>query len=237
MIVEPLSTDQRRTRYEMLVAQRKECRECVGITNPSECEGGRYDSDHIGPWSVWQGNLSTALMVVGQDWGDEHYFVANAGRDSPKNPTNETLRELLRGIGIEVPGPGSCNGEAGLLFFTNALLCLKTGGMQANVDSQWLANCGSRFLKPTIEIVRPKVVVALGQRAYRAITDVYQIHRLAFRNAVGDAHGFDLGNGIKLFPVYHCGRRILNTHRNIDPQHEDWQRIRAALDRNARKGF
>lgn len=53
--------------YAALVRRRKACR---SLTNPGKCEGGIQDSDQIGPWSLWQGNLSADLLVVGQDWGD-----------------------------------------------------------------------------------------------------------------------------------------------------------------------
>jgi len=56
--------------YRVLVEERKTCRVCEGLINPSDCAGGVYDSEHIGPWSRWQGNLDSELMVVGQDWGD-----------------------------------------------------------------------------------------------------------------------------------------------------------------------
>jgi hypothetical protein len=120
--------------YRQLVHDRKTCRACSGLTNPSICGDGAYDSDQIGPWSLWQGNLDADLMIVGQDWGDEAYFLQNAGHESHKNPTNETLRKLLASIGIEIEPPSKERGFGGQLFFTNAILCLKTGGLQAHVD-------------------------------------------------------------------------------------------------------
>ena len=40
--------------YRVLVGKRKTCSVCNGLTNPSACAGGSYDSDHIGPWTLWQ---------------------------------------------------------------------------------------------------------------------------------------------------------------------------------------
>src|SRR4051794_21164295 len=99
--------------YRELVAARKACRACSGLTNPAACGGGTHDSDHIGPWSLWQGNLDAELMIIGQDWGDENYFLDNAGRESRRNPTNECLRRLLGGIGIEISSPSDepCGGS------------------------------------------------------------------------------------------------------------------------------
>ena len=81
----------KQAKYQRLVQLRKQCRDCPDLVNPS-----RYDSTQIGPWSRWQGNLETELMIVGQDWGTTTYFLKWEGIDQPKgNPTNDNLRLLL----------------------------------------------------------------------------------------------------------------------------------------------
>jgi hypothetical protein len=37
--------------------------------------------------------------------------------------------------------------------------------------------------------------------------------------------------GIKLMTVYHCGRRMRNTHRPDEDQRRDWQRVGAVVSR------
>lgn len=148
--------------YTALVQARKACRACTALVNPAACDGGVYDSDQIGPWSLWQGNLNADLVIVGQDWGDTRYFLTNRGREAARNPTNETLAKLLRSIGIEVVAPGAGTSGGGPCFFTNAVLCLKQGGLQAKVDLEWFVNCGSRFLRQTIDLIAPKAVVWIG---------------------------------------------------------------------------
>ena len=215
--------------YRQLVDDRKACRVCSGVTNPSVCGDGTHDSDQIGPWSLWQGNLDAELMVVGQDWADVTYFLAHPGRESANNPTNETLRKLLASIGIEIEPPSTDRGSSAKLFFTNAILCLKEGGLQASVKPEWFSNCGQRFLKPTVDLVQPRVVVTLGEMAYHAVAAAYEIPALPFKAAVEKEDGFPLTNRTTLYPVYHCGARILNTHRHFDQQVADWNRIRLAL--------
>jgi DNA polymerase len=225
-----VSQASRTTAYGALVRARKSCRACTGLINPSECAGGVHDSDHIGPWSLWQDNLNADLIVVGQDWGDTRYLIDNKGREKPQNPTNETLRILLRSVGVQVPAPAAGETGGGPCFFTNAVLCLKKGGLQAKVMPEWFAECGSRFLRPTIHLIAPKVVVTLGEWAYRAVTTAYGVPRLAFRSAVEQAQGFRLADRIACVPVYHCGARILNTHRPMDQQVRDWERVRRAIN-------
>jgi DNA polymerase len=218
--------------YRQLVNRRKKCRACTGLTNVSLLEEGAFDSEQIGPWSFWQGNLGASLMVVGQDWGDTNYCRDNAGRETSNNPTNETLRTLLSSIGIQIEPPSRSDNGRGILFFTNAILCLKTGGMQSKVEDEWFANCCQRFPKPTVDIVQPKVLVALGERASRAIASEYGLHLPPppFKAVVETEAGFPLAGRTKLYPVYHCGRRILNTHRPFDKQLEDWARIGRAIN-------
>jgi uracil-DNA glycosylase len=213
-----------------LVAKRKACIECgTALKNPSACCDGRYDSDEIGPWSVWQGNLDAEVIIVGQDWGDVAYFEEHKGRDHPDNPTNTKLIELLRIIGIDI-GTGSEQGRRGAVFLTNAILCLKQGGLQGMVQDKWFGNCGRLFLKPLIEWIRPKVLITLGERAYRTIEKCYSLPNRRFRDAVESPATLPpLLCGARLFPVYHCGRRILNTHRNPEQQKADWERMHRIL--------
>jgi DNA polymerase len=218
------------TSYSALVQRRRGCTVCSGVTNPSVCADGRYDADEIGPWSRWQGNLDADLMLVGQDWGDTGSFERQNGLDSVTSATNRVLRELLASVGIDVGLPPGAEGDRGRIFLTNAVLCLKEGGAQAAVQPEWFQNCGGRFLRPLIELVRPKVVVCLGQRAYDAVLGAYGMRPRTFREAVGAETADRLPTGSALVPVYHCGMRILNTHRPLEAQKQDWQRVRRALE-------
>ena len=217
-----------------MVRARQACRACQGLINPAECDGGIHDSDQMGPWTLWQGNLRADLLVVGQDWGDTRYFAKNKGRESPGNPTNHTLVKLLRSIGIEIAGPAPCDAGGGTLFFTNAVLCLKDGGLQAKVKPEWFSNCAARFLRPTIDLIAPKIVVSLGERAFKAIAAIYGLPRVKFKESVERSAGFVLADGISCFPMYHCGARILNTHRPMPQQLKDWERMGRALRDMAR---
>lgn len=211
--------------YAALVMDRKTCGACHGLENPALCCGGRYDSDHIGPWSRWQANLDAKVMVIGQEWGGVARFVRNQGRTQSTNPTNAAIIELLRSIGIAIGTPEAEDGHAGAVFFTNTALCLKQGSLQAAVEAEWFRNCGERFLKPLVELVQPEAIVCLGERAYRALEWLYDLPHTPFRMAVEAAEGLTIPGGPRVYGVYHCGRRIQNTHRPFDQQKRDWGRI------------
>jgi len=216
--------------YANLVLTRKACHACTGLTNPHDVEDGRYDSDHAGPWSRWQGNLDAQLMVVGQDWGTPLDFVRQDGHEGPHSPTNLALVELVATAGIRIGAPGLASGR-NITFFTNAILCLKSseGGLQGRVQPAWFVNCAT-FLRRQIEIVSPRVVVGLGERAYRTVLRSFGILPGAFRAEVERANGRSLPNGSRPFAVYHCGAWIQHTHRPLDLQKLDWMRLRPYLE-------
>lgn len=39
----------------------------MGLKNPAAVEGGKYDSQQIGPWTLWAHDLNADVMVVGQE--------------------------------------------------------------------------------------------------------------------------------------------------------------------------
>jgi DNA polymerase len=219
--------------YRELVEKRKNCTVCNGIKNPSiVCS--LYDKFEIGPWTIWQGSLDAKVMVVGQDWGDIDSYIKDKGMDEDNNPTNKNLVTLLTSIGIQVKGPES-KAKCEELFFTNAILCLKDGegGLQAETQDQWYNNCCRYFLKPLIEIVQPKAVVTLGEKAMIAILSEYNIKTRfkSFKQAVEFVPGIKLNDETTLFPVYHCGARGVNINRKGIEQHKkDWSKIKQCLN-------
>jgi len=200
-----------------------------GLTNPAEYENGIFDCDHIGPWSRWQGNLNTQLMIIGQDWGDVGYFQRYKGHDTANNPSNKTIRELLASIDIPIPPPTVSDLDTSVIFLTNAILCLKEGGLGGEVKREWFNNCGHHYLKPLIEIIRPKVVVSLGKYAYETISQLFNLQKKSFRDAVDQQVGIPLSKNVVFLPMYHCSPRVLHTHRGLAQQKSDWQRIKWAL--------
>lgn len=214
--------------YAALVEKRKLCHLCKGLTNPSASKLKRFDSDEIGPWSRLHGDLDAELMIVGQDWGDVDYFVKFKGLDDLKNPTMRNLQKILKHIGLDVSCTSYSEKKRGV-FLTNAILCLKRGGLQAKIDPRWVENCGHEFLRHQIEIVRPKVVVGLGASAFQIILDTFEKPSVKLREAINDPMGCSLGDEIRLFAAYHCGSGVVNRTRNLETQCKDWERIRRFL--------
>jgi len=212
--------------YSSLVRKRKACRACQGLVNPVDCSHSMYDSGQIGPWSLWQDNLNSELLIVGQDWGDTRYFAKWEGRDQPTgNPTNENLRLLLKHIGICIGKPRDF--QESELFFTNLILCLKQGGLQAPVEDQWFTNCGERLFKPLVDIVRPKAILALGKDVTTTILELYDVgfNKNQTLKALMARSPYMLTPATVLFPLYHCGAGSVNRNRSMDEQKKDWEGV------------
>jgi uracil-DNA glycosylase family 4 len=208
------------------VVARKACRACAasGLVNGSVWADGTFDSPHMGPWTGSLGDLHARVIVVGQDWGDARAFEKQRGRDFPTSATNRMLRELMTSAGIGVPQIEPAH-NAGV-FLTNAVLCFRTAdGCQGPVQDSWFTNCGTRFLKAQIDLIKPEVVVGMGARAYGAVLSAYGVPPVKNWRTTVEGPGLVLPTGSTAFAVYHCGRRILNTHRDREAQLEDWKRI------------
>ena len=100
-------------RYQELVEQRKACACCPGLANASAIDGGPMDSDRIGPFSRWQGNLEASVMVVAQDFADVEGFREHSGWPGERVRTNTTLAAFLTRAGIPINPCGSGSPRTG----------------------------------------------------------------------------------------------------------------------------
>jgi len=216
--------------YKALVEKRKICTLCKNLRNPSDVNPD-YDSDEIGMWSLWQGDLNAKIMVVGQDWGDIDTYKDWKGRDKDTNATNTNLIKLLSIIGYNIKSPETSNTKNNGLFFTNAVLCLKKGGMQAKVKREYYENCMSTFLKPLIQLIKPNLIISLGYEAYLGITSLYDVkQQKCMKNAVRIL--ISLNKDTKLYAAYHCGARKTNVNRPWEDMKKDWNLLKVQFEGN-----
>lgn len=226
---------ERLQQYKTLVVKRKQCKECmqegdspnVRLVNPAQYP--LFDTAEIGHWSKWQNSLSARIVLVGQDWGGTDYFFKYQGKDFDENPTNVNLMKLFEVLGFDI-GTATSPIKHADLFFTNSILCIKHGTMAAKTMQQWYSNCGSLFLKPLVDIIKPKAIIALGEKAYESVHKLFLPEKTItpLKSAVG--RQITLTDSLSLFPVYHCGTRGININRRFPLQQQDWTRIGQALD-------
>lgn len=226
--------------YAALVERRKNCHLCIGLCNPYDIERYRHLDTEIGPWSQWQGNLDATLMIVGQDWGSVKFLESKflgGGAEDRSNPTNKRLVQLLANENIDIDW--KWRGRNSRLFFTNAVLCLRSGAsnMQGKPNKDWFKNCVSEnFLREQIKIVNPKVVVGLGRLAFDSILRSFGLQSafpssITLSEIVQDKSGVKLGTTrARAFAVYHCGAAGWNINRTEQQHYHDWKRIRKVLE-------
>ncbi len=206
--------------YNGLVQKRKDYDfKDIDLINPSKFENGIFDCDHLNAWAQWHGNLDAKFLLIGQDFSDGDYFKRYKGKDDPDSATNKTLRTLFNEIGVDIGTFGKPITEE-KLYFTNAILGLKKGGMAAKIKKEWYLSTANEFIKPLINIIQPKVIVAMSKAAYETTALIYGLPVKKLKDVAGKK--MELPDGKILFPVFHCSPGSLNRNRNLGDQKNDW---------------
>ena len=224
------------------------CNVCANmLVNPhsvnSEClenddHGLDTDTPYVNLWNLWQGDLDADIMVIGQDFGqkeDSDSFIDVWKNGTYTNATDVALRHLFSsafGIDIdhsEVP-----------LFFTNMANCYRKQKTTGGIHNGWLPICVHKYMARLINIVRPKVVIVLGQVAFEALfcMDGLTVKCLNQDKASADKFSekmqysfwIQLGDEeTRVFPVYHPGANS-KRNRTLAEQEQDWIRIAEYYD-------
>ncbi|HYN07858.1 MAG TPA: uracil-DNA glycosylase [Vicinamibacterales bacterium] len=151
------------------------------------------------------GNPQADLMFVGEAPGaDEDVqgepFVGRAG---------QLLTKIIEAIGLKRTD----------VYIANVIKCRPPGNRNPEPDE--VATC-EPFLARQIDVIRPKVIVALGSFAAKALlqSDV-PISRVR-------GHVFDYRGGAKLIPTFHPAFLLRSPERKRDVW-EDMKKVRALL--------
>lgn len=115
------------------------------------------------------------------------------------------------------------------IFITSAALCNPRTSTGANrrPSAREVANC-SAFLKRTIELIDPRVVVTLGVVALDALKLVHY-HELNLKEHAGKIQQW---NGRWLVPLYHPSPQVLITSRKERAQLRDYKVVARAILRS-----
>src|SRR5918996_1289256 len=114
------------------------------------------------------------------------------------------------------------------IFITSAALCNPRAESGANrrPTQKELANC-SEFLRRTIELINPRVIVTLGSVALEALKRI-QYHELTLKESASQIHSW---NNRVLVPIYHPSPQVLASHRREAEQLQDYQVVQKAIHR------
>ena len=190
-----IETQTKHSRFGKLVEEVQACRRC-----PRMCDSARV-------LNFSAGSLNADLVFVGEAPG-------RLGADETEVPfhgdaSGRNFEDLLAFAGI----------SRNDVFVTNAVLCNpKDGsGNNATPNPSEVANC-QEYLRRQIELVNPKIIVALGNTALKALGRI-------------EAHSYTLSQHVRtvhpwfsrlLIPLYHPGQRAM-VHRSFANQRSDYQ--------------
>jgi DNA polymerase len=112
------------------------------------------------------------------------------------------------------------------IFITSAALCNPRSDSGANrrPTQKELKNCSS-FLRRTIEVINPRVIVTLGSVALEALKRI-EYHELSLKES---ASQIQFWNGRVLVPIYHPSPQVLASHRREAEQLRDYQVVQKAV--------
>ena len=112
------------------------------------------------------------------------------------------------------------------IFITSAALCNPRAESGANrrPSQKELTNC-STFLRRTIALVDPRVIVTLGSVALEALKRI-QYHELNLKESAAKVQSW---NGRVLVPIYHPSPQVLASHRREAEQLQDYQVVAEAV--------
>jgi len=138
-----------------------------GYNSICDYEGGYYECDYVSPYSKSANNVDADAFVVLQDWSSDdnmHGMCPETNRlgHTPSVGTNIRLIEYLkRYLDVDLKDT----------YATNLFPFIKMGGMSANIPIKDMRRAAKEFTLPMVEIINPKIVIALGRKTYNALWD------------------------------------------------------------------
>lgn len=176
----------------------RSCRRCAAMC------------DKTAVLSELNGNLFPRVLFIAEAPGRQ-------GADRTRKPfsgdkSGATFQKLLDSI--------SLNREE--IFITNTVLCSPRSETGANrkPSKKEIRNCAD-FLKKTLQLIDPKIIVTLGSVALEALKTI-EYHQFTLKNNAAEI--FDW-NGRTLIPLYHPSPQVIASHRREHEQLADFQSL------------
>jgi hypothetical protein len=234
------------TSYQDLIKQRKNCKEChnYGLCddlNLSYLNGNlyqletilknRFEIESLGLWNPANNSnpLTASVLIIGQDFSNVGYFdnihsLLSINNIESENTTNKNLIKYIKLSGINVND----------IYFTNAILCIKSGSMNAPIKTKWISNCSTQYLKPLItqHLINLKMIITLGKVALDAVKKISDFsEKNSFSHLAKTNYDLNIdGKKIKLYPMFHVGNlgNVNAAKANKNPK-ELWEKIKLDL--------
>ncbi|MEP6922752.1 MAG: uracil-DNA glycosylase [bacterium] len=189
-------------KFAALIAQASCCTLCPAL------------SDRAAVLSEANGPIAARVMFIGEApgrKGSDRTHVPFSGDQSGKN-----LDRFIASIGL----------SRDQIFITSAALCnpRSVSGSNRKPLRSELENC-SGFLRRTVALVDPDVVVTLGSVALDALRRI-EPHNYTLKESAGKILEW---NNRQLVPIYHPSPQVLASHRREAAQLEDYKVVARAI--------
>ncbi|MEI8278386.1 MAG: uracil-DNA glycosylase family protein [Bacteroidota bacterium] len=191
-------------------------------------EKGVNKCEVLNPWNLWQGNLNADILVIGQDWGNKSELENLIKTSKEKsNNTNNKIIEFIKILGYEISQPYKTDNQTkNRLFFTNAILGIRTGAKSGSLTSSQ-KKCHKEtwfYLYSLIQIIQPKCIIAIGGDTYEIIKYIFPLQNYnTFPEVVENNGKHNKILGSDFYAVYHP--QSWSKHRTKEEQLSDWKEI------------
>lgn len=197
-----VATDEKRKQFIELATEAAHCTLCPGM-----CGRSAVLSELNGP-------INARVMFIGEApgrKGADRTRIPFSGDQSGKN-----FERFLASINL----------QRSEIFITSAALCNPrvTSGANRRPKPSEIRNC-SAFLRRTIELVEPAVIVTLGTVALAALK-LLHYHEFTLKNDAGRIRRWE---GRLLVPLYHPSPQVLITSRDEKAQLRDYKIVARAI--------
>ena len=150
----------------LALAKKRQHAKREGYNNIGDYHNGRYECDFVSPYTKTANNVDSPLLIMLQDWASDDFLggpfceVTQIYGRTPSRATNRQLENLLR----QYFNVSICD-----KFASNLFPFVKPKSMNAKIPSKDLVLEAREFALPQIEIVAPRLVIALGLDCFNAI--------------------------------------------------------------------
>jgi uracil-DNA glycosylase len=173
--------------------------------------------EFVSPYTKSASNVDSPIFVLLQDWASEEGLRGGINPETlrrgytPSARTNTTLEcRLQRHFGVSIND----------IYATNLFPFIKPGPMNARVPWVDLRRAAAEFALPQIEIVNPRLVIALGLLTFQAVRSVATGSAGEGRLAAAIGNPFPVYNG-RVWCQAHTGWGVLK--RGREQTERDWE--------------
>jgi uracil-DNA glycosylase len=155
------------------------------------------------------GSLDSSIVFIAEAPG--RFGAGRTGVPFQGDRSGDNFETLLKHIGL----------TRSEVFITNAVLCNPLAdGNNRRPNASEIKNCSS-FLKKSLDIIQPKVVVTLGTVALSSINKLLGTRFKLSQNVAQPL----ATEKFTLFPLYHPSPRVTNWKRPMTQQKKDFKKI------------